>query len=216
VIAGCEWQNVLPNEIGLIGTPNLGLRPTTLSPGITICNTTYRAVGIIACAGSSAPKVSYSICQDSNTSDGDECELGMGEICQDDPNTTTGGACVTYTSLPPAAQGDAYILSTTRLRVSTAAGGDGVSCTGDDTYTATPPALIPTTTGSAQASVLDYGNTNGNTQTEGPVAGVAGPSCAVSRSGSSTGLSLVGAFPGADTVGSPLGDTVTRVTIACN
>jgi hypothetical protein len=89
-------------------------------------------------------------------------------------------------------------------------------CTPDDTYTSTPAASIPTTTGTASATVLDYNNMNGNTQSEGPVGGTPGPSCAVSRSGSSTGLTLVGAFPGADTVGSPLQDTVTRVTIKCN
>ena len=65
-------------------------------------------------------------------------------------------------------------------------------------------------------TVLDYNNTNGNTQSEGPLTGAPGPSCAVSRSGSSAGLTLVGAFPGADTVGSPLLDTVTKVTIKCN
>ena len=136
-------------------------------------------------------------------------------MCQAAPNASTGGACITYTSLPAAAQGDAYILSTTRLRISSASGPDGVACTPDDTYTATPANVIPTTTGSASASVLDYNNSNGNTQSEGPISGTPGPSCAVARSGSSTGLVLVGAFPGADTVGSPLQDTVTRVTIKC-
>jgi hypothetical protein len=93
-----------------------------------------------------------------------------------------------------------------------------VACTPDDTYSATPAAIIPTTTGSAQASVLDYNNSNGSTQTEGPVSGapITGPNaCAKARSGSSSGLTLAGAFPGADTVGSPLQDTVTRVSIKC-
>jgi hypothetical protein len=212
VISGCEWQNVLPNEIGLIATPNLGLRPVTVL-GNTVCNGTFRSMGYLSCNASST-KVNYSACQDSNTADpgGDEC---TGTVCQAAPNATTGGACITYTSLPPAAQGDAFILSTTRLRVSSANGPDGVACTPDDTYTATPAAVIPTTTGSASAQVLDYNNSDGNTQSEGPVNGTAGPSCAVARSGSSSGLVLVGAFPGADTVGSPLQDTVTRVTIKC-
>jgi hypothetical protein len=216
VIAGCEWQDVLPNEIGLVGTPNLGLRPTTVL-GNTVCNVSFRAHGILSCTGSTAPQVSYTACQDSDTSDGDECETGaMGEICQDDPNSTTGGACIIIPpGLPASAQGDAFILSTTRLRVSTNDGADNVFCTADDTYTDTPAAVIPTTTGDASASVLDYGNSNGNTQSEGPEIGTTGPSCAVSRSGSSTGLQLAGAFPGADTVGSPLGDTVTRVLIKC-
>jgi hypothetical protein len=214
VVSGCEWQNVLPNEIGLLGGPNLGLKPTSVL-GQTVCNVGYRTHGLISCAGSTAPKVTYTTCQDSDTSDGDECESGA-TFCQADPDATTGGACVTFPGvLPTAAQGDAYILSSTRLRVSSAVGGDGVACTPDDTYTATPTAIIPTTTGTATATVLDYNNTNGNTQTEGPTTGATGPSCAVARSGSSTGLNLVGAFPGADTVGSPLQDTVTRVSIVC-
>jgi hypothetical protein len=212
IVAGCEWQNVLPNEIGLLGTPNLGLKPTTVL-GNTVCNTSFRTFGVLSCAGSNMPKVTYTACQDSDTSDGDEC---TGTVCQADPNATTGGACLTYPALPASAPGDAYILSTTRLRISSAVGGDGVACTPDDTYTATPAAVIPTTTGTATASVLDYNNTNGNTQTEGPVSGTTGPNCAIARSGSSAGLVLVGAFPGADTVGSPLQDTVTRVTIKCN
>jgi hypothetical protein len=67
-----------------------------------------------------------------------------------------------------------------------------------------------------QASVLDYNNTNGNVQTTTSITGFKGPGCATSRSGSSSGLVLVSAFPGADTVGSPLQDTVTKVTIECN
>ena len=215
IVAGCEWQNVLPNEIGLLGTPNVGLKPTVVS-GATVCNTSFRTLGVLSCAGSTMPKVSYSACQDSDSSDGDEC---TGDVCQAAPNGTTGGACLTYTSLPASAQGDSYILSTTRLRVSTGLGGDGVACTPDDSYVSTPPAVIPTTTGSASATVLDYNNTNGNTQSEptmGVVTGTTGPSCAIARTGSSAGLTLVGAFPGADTVGSPLQDTVTRVTIKCN
>jgi hypothetical protein len=213
IIAGCEWQNVLPNEIGLIGTANLGLKSTVVL-GNTVCNQSFRTLGVVSCAGSTMPKVSYTACQDSDLSDGDECEPGA-TVCQPDPNTTTGGGCITYPALPGATQGDAFILSTTRLRISSAVGGDGVACTADDTYTPTQANIIPTTTGSATAQVLDYNNTNGNTQTEGPVAGTTGPSCAVARSGSSTGLTIVGAFPGADTVGSPLQDTVTRVTIKC-
>jgi hypothetical protein len=213
ISVGCEWQNVLPNEIGLIGTPNIGLRPTVVGTA-TVCNVSFRTMGVLACAGSTMPKVSYTGCQDSDASDGDEC--AGGDVCQAAPDAFTGGACITYTSLPTATQGDVYVLSTTRLRVSTAVGTDGVACTADDTYTATPAAVIPTTTGTAQASTLDYNNVNGNTQSEGPLTGTPGPSCAVARSGSSTGLTLVGAFPGADTVGSPLGDTVTKVTIKCN
>jgi hypothetical protein len=214
IVSGCEWQNVLPNEIGLIGTANLGLKPVVVL-GNTVCNGSFRTLGVVSCAGSTMPKVSFSACQDSDTSDGDEC---TGDVCQASPAAGTGGACLTYTALPASTQGDAYVLATTRLRISSAVGPDGVACTPDDTYSATPAAIIPTTTGSAQASVLDYNNSNGNTQSEGPVSGapITGPNaCAKARSGTSSGLTLAGAFPGADTVGSPLQDTVTRVSIKC-
>jgi hypothetical protein len=213
ITKGCEWQNVLPNEIGLLGTPNLGLKPTVVS-GTTVCNLGFRTMGVLSCASSTMKKVSYTGCQDSDLSDGNEC-TGQ-DLCQADPNATTGGACLKYTSLPTAAQGDVYVLSTSRLRTSSAVGPDGIACTPDDTYSPGAANVIPTTTGSAQASVLDYNNMNGNTQTEGPITGTTGPSCALARSGSSSGLVLVGAFPGADTGGSPFGDTVTKITIKCN
>jgi hypothetical protein len=211
VVAGCEWPGITQNEIYLLGGPNIGLKPTVVL-GNTVCNTSFRTLGVLSCAGSTMPKVSYTACQDSDTTDSDEC---TGTICQDPPNGTTGGACITYPALPASTQGDAFILSTTRLRVSTAVGGDGVACTPDDTYIQTPAAVIPTTTGTATATVLDYNNSNGSTQTEGPTSGTTGPSCAAARSGSSAGLVLAGAFPGADTSGSPLGDTVTKVRIKC-
>jgi len=215
IVAGCEWPGVTQNEIYLLGTPNLGLKPVVVL-GNTVCNASFRTFGVLSCAGSTMPKVNFSGCQDSDTTDGDECPAPPSPgVCQAAPNATTGGACLTYTSLPASAQGDAYILSTTRLRVSSANGPDGVACTPDDTYTATPAAVIPTTTGSASATVLDYNNSNGSTQSEGPATGTTGPSCAVARSGSSAGLVLAGAFPAADTAGGPLGDTVTKVTIKC-
>lgn len=217
IVEGCEWQNVLPNEIGLIGGSNLGLKPTVVL-GNKVCNASFRTEGILACAGSTMPKVDFSICQDSDLANGDQCT----GACQADPDANTGGACITYT-LGTASQGDAFILSTTRLRTvpivmgDTNAGPDGVYCTPDDlNVSSTLAAVIPTTTGSATATVLDYNNTIANTQTEGPVVGTTGPSCGVSRSGSSAGLVLAGAFPGADTVGSPLGDTVTKISIKCN
>jgi hypothetical protein len=216
IVSGCEWQNVLPNEIGLIGSSNLGLKPTVVL-GNTVCNASFRTFGVLSCAGSTMPKVTYTICQDSDTTDSDECPAALpGSSCQAAPNATTGGACISYSG-GAAAQGDAFILSTTRLRTITGPGPDGVACTPDDAgISNTLAAVIPTTTGTATATVLDYNNSNGSTQTEGPVSGTTGPSCAVARSGSSAGLVLAGAFPGADTVGSPLQDTVTKVTIKCN
>jgi hypothetical protein len=214
IVSGCEWPGVTQNEIYLLGTANLGLKPVVVL-GNTVCNGGFRTLGVLSCAGSTMPKVSFSGCQDSNLADTNECPpAGPTTVCQPDPDANTGGACLTYTALPASAQGDAYVLTTSRLRISSANGADGVACTPDDTYTATPANIIPTTTGSASATVLDYNNSNAP-QSEGPIAGTAGPSCAVARSGSSTGLVLVGAFPGADTVGSPLQDTVTRVTVRC-
>jgi hypothetical protein len=215
IVSGCEWQDVLPNEIGLIGGSNVGLKSTVVL-GNTVCNAGFRTFGILSCAGSTMPKVTYSLCQDSDTTQGTDCTVGPGTICQAKPDATTGGACIDYSG-GAAAQGDAFILSTTRLRTSAGAGPDGVFCTPDDIGVSnTLAAVIPTTTGTASAKVLDYNNTNGDTESEGPLSGTTGPSCAVSRSGSSSGLVLVGAFPGADTVGSPLHDTVTKVTIACH
>ncbi len=215
IVSGCEWQDVLPNEIGLIGSTNIGLKPTTVL-GTTVCNLGFRTFGVLSCAGSSMPKVKYSVCQDSDTTVSNSCS---GDICQPAPDANTSGACITYDTSTAASQGDAFILSTSRLRTSTGAGTDGVFCTPDDTGVgATVASVIPTTTGQAAATLYDYNNTSGNTQTEGPIVGTTGPSCAVARSGSSSGLTLVGAFPGAETASapSPLHDTVTKITIKCN
>ncbi len=231
VIAGCEWPGVLSNEIGLIGTPNLGFKPSLVLPGIYACNVSFRSVGILACSGSSAPRVDYMTCQDSLIGAGDpsgpndECDVppppGSVATCAPDPATAptpTGGACATFTP-SPSVEGDTFVLSTTRLRVSTAAGGDGVRCTADDTYSDdTPPSGIPVTTGTATASVLDYNNADGAVQSEGPATGAVGPNCANARGGNNTGRTLVGAFPAADVANpaSPLLDTVTKLTLVCS
>ena len=49
----------------------------------------------------------------------------------------------------------------------------------------------------------------------GPFSGAAGPNCTQLASGNLTGLVLVGAFPGADTVGSALGDSITSTRLQC-
>jgi hypothetical protein len=228
ITAGCEWQNVLPGEIGFLGSANIGLKPTSIL-GKTICNINFRAEGIYSCATSTAERIDYSTCQDSDTLNaGDSCTAGATQ-CQpvpDDLDTAhpAGGACVTFTpSGSPGGEGTAFVITTTRLRVSNAPGPDGVSCTLDDDYTATDPGIIPVTTGQAQASVVDWDNNAGQTVMEGPVTGTVGPTCDTVRSGVSTGLKLAGAFPAADVSnmpftglpGSPLGDTVTKLTLTC-
>jgi hypothetical protein len=221
ITGGCQWQNLLSNEIGFVGTINIGLKPTSVL-GSEVCNMNYRTEGIYSCAGSSAPRIDYTTCQDSDNTDGpDECPVGPNTVCQPDPAATVAqppyGACATLAT-GPSAQGNVFVLSETRLRISSHKGPDNVFCTADDTYNTTPPAQIPITTGTVSASVLDYDNNNNTTVTEGPITGAAGPSCATVQGGSSTGLSLVGAFPSADTQGppaNPLLDTVTKLTLTC-
>jgi hypothetical protein len=70
----------------------------------------------------------------------------------------------------------------------------------------TPPNTIVVTTGTADATLRDAGNVPGPDVTSGPFTGAAGPNCTQLAAGNLTGLVLVGSFPGADTVGSPLGD----------
>ncbi len=217
LFAFCEFPGVLTNEIGVLNTPARNFEPSVVVPGIIACSTTIRTSSIINCAGGTSPTVSFSICQDSDLSDGNNCPpAGPTNFCQPDPNATTGGACLSLTSAAPAA-GQSFAFATSLIRISTAAGPDAVSCTPDDTYVgASTPAQIPVTTGSASATVLDYANVIGNNQTAGPIAGVAGPSCAQLRSSNISSGELVGAFPAADTAGSPLGDTVTSLRLVCS
>jgi hypothetical protein len=222
ITGGCQWQNLLTNEIGFVGAVNTALKPTNVF-GSEICNFNFRTEGIYSCSGSTAPRIDYSTCQDSVKSDGNECVIGPTTTCNPDPATDpsvpkpASGSCATFTT-GPSAQGNVFVLSTTRLRTSSNAGGDGVFCTDDDTYNATPPAQIPITTGTVSAELRDYNDGDGITVTEGPITGTAGPSCATVRGGSSAGLALAGAFPSADTLGAatnPLGDTVTKLTLTC-
>jgi len=212
----CEFPGVLTNELAVVASnPARNFQPA-LVLGTTICTTTFRTSSVINCSGGTAPTVSISTCQDSDLSDGNECPPpGPTTFCQPNPNSSTGGPCVSLTT-SAAAAGQSFTIATTFLRISTAAGADGVSCTPDDTYLSGAPATIPVTTATATASVLDYGNTNGNTQTAGPVSGLPSPSCAQLRSSNVSGGKLVTAFPNADTTGSPLGDTVTSLSLVCS
>lgn len=218
----CEFPGVLTNEIGVLGTnPARNFKPSTLPPPlntITVCSSTLRTESIVNCTGGTMPTVTVSTCQDSDLADGNECPAASAtNFCQPDDTTSTpqgtGGACVGLTTSAPAA-GRSFAIATTTIRLSTA---DGVSCTPDDTYTSPPaPSTIPVTSASATATVLDYNNALGTDVTIGPISGSAGPSCAQLRSSNISSGSLVTAFPSADTTGSPLGDTVTSLTLACS
>src|SRR5262249_29017860 len=189
----CEFSGVLTNEIGVLGTnPARNFKPSTLPPPlntITVCSSTLRTESVVNCTGGTMPTVTVSACQDSDLADNggvSECPPpSANNFCQPDDTTTTpatGGACVGLTTSAPAA-GRSFAVATTTIRLSTAAGPDGVSCTPDDTYTSAPaPATIPVTSASATATVLDYNNAIGTDVTIGPVTGSAGPSCAQLRS----------------------------------
>lgn len=216
----CEFPGVLTNELAVFSSnPAKNFQPAVVIPGVvTVCTTTYRTVSIINCTGGLVPSIDISTCQDSNIAspDSNECPPpGPNTFCQPNPNAATGGACVTLTTSAPAA-GRSFAIATSILRISTANGSDGVVCTPDDTYLSADPATIPVTNGTATAQVHDYGNVDGNTQTAGPVSGLPSPSCAQLRSSSLSGGKLVTAFPNADTTGSPLGDTVTSLSLVCS
>lgn len=215
----CEFPGVLTNELAVFSSnPAKNFQPAVVLPGVTVCTTTYRTVSIINCTGGTLPSIDISTCQDSNIAapDSNECPSpSANTFCQPNPNTSTGGACVTLTTGAPAA-GRSFAIATSILRISTANGPDTVVCTPDDTYLSADPATIPVTNGTATAQVLDYGNVDGNTQTAGPVSGIASPSCAQLRSSNVSGGKLVTAFPNADTTGSPLGDTVTSLSLVCS
>lgn len=214
---GCQWPGLTTNETATVGGPSIGINASNVA-GTLVCTIAIRAEGFTNCGGGAIPNVSYATCQDSDTSDTDECPgfLGAGTLCQAAPNASTGGGCVKFTT-SPGTVGNSFSISTSQLRTVAAGqeGPDGVACTADDTSPPTPPNPIFLTTGTVQADVFDYANVNGNQQTIGPIAGTAGPNCANTQAGTLTGLRLVAAFPGADTVGSPLGDTVTTTRLVC-
>jgi hypothetical protein len=214
---GCQYPGLTANETATVGGPSIGLNPTSVL-GQNVCTLTIRSEGFTSCTGASAmPNTSYNSCQDSDTSDGDECAafLGGSPLCLGSPGAGTGGVCTNFTT-SAATAGSSFALATTQLLLPSAAGGDGVFCTSDDTVTLTAPTTIPITTGSASTNLLDGNNTNGNTKSIGPVTGAVGPSCAQNQAGNLSNLRLVGAFPAADTIGSPLMDTLSTTVIQCN
>lgn len=217
---GCSYPGLTTaNETATVGGPSIGLNPTSVL-GQNVCTNTIRSEGFTSCSGASAmPNTTYTSCQDSDTSDGDECAafLGGSPLCLGSPGAGTGGVCTNFTT-SPATAGSSFALATTQLLLPSAAGGDGVFCTTDDTVTPTIPTTIPITTGSATTNLLDGNNTNGNTKTVGPITGTPTPGpfpCAKQQASNLTGLKLVGAFPAADTIGSPLMDTLSTTTLEC-
>jgi len=211
ITEGCTWPGITTNEIATIGGPGNALNPSPIL-GQTACSLTIRSQGFTNCSAGGIQNTNVSVCQDSNLSDGNECT----GLCLANTDTNTGGACFSFTT-SPGTPGNSVAMSTTQIRIVAPGqvGPDGVACTADDTAPPTPPNTIVVTTGTASATLLDAGNTLGNDVTSGPFSGAAGPGCAQLAGGTLTGLTLVGAFPGADTVAGPLGDTITTTRLQC-
>lgn len=212
ITEGCEWPGLTNGEIATVGGPGVGINPSSVL-GLTVCTLTIRSEGFTNCGPGGIANTNVVACQDSDLSDSNEC---MGALCLADPDANTGGLCLNFTT-SPGTPGNSVALSTSQLRTVAAGqeGPDGVACTADDTAPPTPPNTIVITTGTATATLLDAGNTNGNNISEGPLTGAAGPGCEQLRAGNQAGLTLVGAFPGADTVGSALQDTVSATRLQC-
>jgi hypothetical protein len=214
----CEFPGVLTNEIGVVGTsPARNFKSATVL-GQNVCSSTLRTSTVVNCAGGTMPTVSIQTCQDSNLTDANECPAPSAtNFCQpDDTVHNTGGACVGLTT-SAAAPGQVFGLATSTIRLSSGNGPDGIPCTPDDPYSAPPaPSTIPITSATASGTVLDYNNTLGNNVSSAPITGVAGPSCDQLRSSNISTGKLVTSFPSADVTGSPLGDTITSLTLVCS
>jgi hypothetical protein len=212
ITEGCQWPGVTNNELATVGGPGNALNPSSVL-GNTACSLTIRSQGFTNCGAGGIANANVSVCQDSDLSDGNQCTTGL---CLSDPDANTGGTCFNFTTAA-GTPGNSVAMSTTQIRIVSPGqvGPDGVACTADDTAPPTPPNTIVVTTGSAQATLMDAGDVPGPNATSGPFSGAAGPNCTQLASGNLTGLVLVGAFPGADTVGSPLGDSITATRLQC-
>lgn len=209
---GCQWPGLTDDEIATVSGPAIGIKPSSVL-GLTACTITIRSEGFTNCDAGGIQNTDVAACQDSDLTDGNEC---TGALCLPDPNANTGGVCVDFTTAP-GTPGNSVAMSTSQIRIVSPGqeGPDGVACTADDTAPATPPATIVVTTGTASASLLDAGNVNGSDVSSGPFSGAAGPGCAQLQAGNQSGLTLIGAFPGADTVGAALGDSITATRLEC-
>ena len=212
ITEGCQWPGLTTNEIATVGGPGNALNPSPIL-GQTACSIPIRSQGFTNCGAGGIANTNVSVCQDSDLSDGNQCSTGL---CLVNPDANTGGACFNFTTAA-GTPGNSVAMSTTQIRIVAPGqvGLDGVACTADDTAPPTPPNTIVVTTGSAQATIMDAGDVPGPDVSSGPFVGAAGPGCAQLSSGNLTGLTLVGAFPGADTVGGPLGDTITATRLQC-
>ena len=220
ITEGCQWPGLTTNEIATVGGPGNALNPSVVvagPPDLVACSLTIRSQGFTNCGPGGIANTNVSACQDSDLSDGNQCSAGPSGVCLTDPNANTGGACINFTTAA-GTPGNSVAMSTTQIRIVTVPGQegpDGLACTADDTAPPTAPSTIVVTTGQADAVLRDAGNVPGPDVTSGPFSGVAGPGCTQLAAGNLTGLVLVGAFPGADTVGSALGDTITTTRLQC-
>lgn len=118
--------------------------------------------------------------------------------------TPNGGTC-TPPSTMGCPMGSTLCIPTT--------GADGTACTGDDLLAPNSPTTVPFTTGTATATIYDYSNTDGVTQTFNIGPGTPIASCGAMAASNLTGLKLVGAFPALD--GATTSDTITTLSIEC-
>jgi hypothetical protein len=234
----CQDSGVLPNEYALVGraakTINRALVLTE-----SVCTRVSGAEGFVACTGSTAPKVSYTACEDHlvNAPDIDEC-AGVGVSCtapETDPipehaGAQNGGACLGFSTAAPAA-GSGFALATVEITLvnSGQKGADGIACTDDDTAGAPIVLNVPLTTATATGFVFDAVASSGNTIAPGAATGTAF-SCPAIPAGNLAGAKLVGAATAmhglcltaacddpataADEGAVPI-DTVTMFTLAC-
>ena len=234
----CQDGGLLPNEYALVGRPAKTINKALVLTE-NVCTRVTGVEGVVACAGSTAPKVDYTACRDHIVSapDVDEC-AGVGVLCaaaQNDPipehaGSQNGGACVGFNTASPAA-GSAFALATVEITLvnSGERGPDGIACTDDDTAGAPLLLNVPLTTATAQGFVFDAVASGGNTIAPAAAIGAAF-TCAQIPAGNLAGAKLVGAAtslhglclsgtcddPGtvADEGSVPI-DTVTMFNLAC-
>jgi hypothetical protein len=197
----CRDDTVLPNEFVLVGRPAKTLN-RALVFSTNVCIRLTGAEGYVACAGSTAPKVSYVACQDHlvNAPDVDEC-AGVGVSCgasRSDPipehaGAENGGPCFDFNPASPAA-GAGLALATIEMTLIDSAqrGADGIACTDDDLAPEPLVLTVPLTTATAQGFVFDAVASPGNGIAPAATTGI-GFGCTAISSGSLTGGKLVGA-----------------------
>ncbi len=234
-ISTCYVPSILgTGEYGIVsGAGSKGILPVlNLLPGVHVCVTSFRAEGYVNCIGpAGSPRVNTDMCVDHLVQDlggvfADECETGAPtEVCQPRlpdtdhvlaPNEVNGGVCLNLTT-SPAALGEAFFLSTTRVQVVLAGevGGDGIACTADDNpATITAASTIPQTTGQATSRVIDSNAQDAWPDiTVGPISGIPF-NCAQLFTGSTSGGKTVSAAAALHGLPGPL-DSGFSTTLIC-